>query len=347
MHVLILNYEYPPLGGGAANATKHLVDEYAKKGLRVTVVTSSVSGRVVDSVSETVRVIRVPVGKRDVHHWRFSELFWYLLRARKEMARLSFDVVHCIPSSPCFLLALGCGRRVLSLRGSDVPGFNTRLRVLDFFVKPFYSLFWKRSVVVANSSGLKELALRTSRTDISIIPNGVEKLPVMKVRKRKLRLLFVGRLVERKGIRDVITAVKGLDVSLSIVGDGVLREELEALACENVTFFGALEHSEVVKMYSKHDVYIQTPYHEGMSNTMLEALSAGMPMILSRCEGVEEIFCENGVLVEAGDVQGIREAIDQMNYLNRKRWAEASREHAKNFTWETVAEQYVDVYESV
>ncbi len=353
MRILVLNYEYPPIGGGAANATKHLVHEWAKQGLIVDVITSSQGGYQEESPVDGVRIFRLDVAKKEVHHWRLSEIFRWMGGARYEMRRLHeehpYDIVVALPSSPCGFLAYQLNVPfVLCLRGSDVPGFNPRLKLIDTFGAWVYRRLWAAAdAVVANSAGLAALAHKTSDVDIDVIPNGVSRLPQhTPTQTRRPRLLFVGRLVGRKGLQDALSALQGLDASLTVVGDGVMREELEALAQDlDVTFLGAQPHTRVNELYAQHDVFIQTSYHEGMSNTMLEALSAGLPMIMSSCEGSEEIFCGNGVLVSAGDVDAIREAIIVLQDPQmRAECAQKSALHAQQFTWESVAEQYHSLF---
>jgi glycosyltransferase involved in cell wall biosynthesis len=112
-------------------------------------------------------------------------------------------------------------------------------------------------------------------------------------RSGPVRLLYVGRIVRTKGLRDILRAldlVRDLDVVLDIVGDGNDRASCEQLAADlgvgaRVTFHGRLPRSEVDKFYEAADIFVFPSYREPGGNVSLEAMAFGLPLIVCRRGG--------------------------------------------------------------
>ncbi|CAG0950979.1 hypothetical protein METP2_00205 [Methanosarcinales archaeon] len=82
MRILMLNYEYPPLGGGGSNACKYILKEFAKKNLEVDLVTSSsVNTFETEKMGSTISIYKLPVNKKDIHYWTQREIITYSLKA--------------------------------------------------------------------------------------------------------------------------------------------------------------------------------------------------------------------------------------------------------------------------
>jgi glycosyltransferase involved in cell wall biosynthesis len=128
-----------------------------------------------------------------------------------------------------------------------------------------------------------------------------------------LRLLNVAALAEKKRHADLIDAVAGLDAVLEIVGDGELRESLEARAGPNVRFLGALPPSAVAERMRAADVFVLSSEFENLPVVLLEALASGLPIVATDVGGVSEIVDESvGALVPPRDVPALRRAISDV-----------------------------------
>lgn len=359
VNVLFLNYEYPPLGGGAANATKYLLKEYGKRDdVKVHLITSSTDGYRRENPYPNVTIDYLDIGKDgNIHYQSQKDLLTYSWKALKHAKRLmkerEFDLVHAFFGIPCGFVAQRLGLPyIVSLRGSDVPFYNPRFEKLDRFVFSHFSRdIWKKSLAtVANSQGLKDLALETSPgQEIGVIYNGIdvdEFIPEYRGPHSPLRILGVGRLIPRKGFDILLEAARDLAVGITLVGDGPELGNLEELAKGlNVTFTGAISHDEIVSKYQSHDVFVLPSANEGMSNTVLEAMATGLPVITTNTGGTAELIDGNGFVIER-DVHSLRETLEKV--LQKpdilKAMSIRSRELAQAMSWREVADEYVKLY---
>ena len=258
MRILVLNYEYPPLGGGAAVATAALAQELVQRGIAVDVVTSSAEP--VASVEEPsaptgpgrLRVIRVRSRRIGIHEAGMRGAASYLVNALPQVRRLlqthRYDLVHVFFSLPTGallpLVDLGGVPLIVSLRGSDVPGYDPFNRSMQRFhrvLAPLTRWIWRRADrVVPVCESLGRLALKTCPgLAYSVVPNGVDldlfrpAHPARPTDGAPIRCLAVARLVERKGLGELIRGfalVPRGRYQLEIVGDGPDERALRDLA---------------------------------------------------------------------------------------------------------------------
>jgi glycosyltransferase involved in cell wall biosynthesis len=174
-----------------------------------------------------------------------------------------------------------------------------------------------------------------------------------------LRLMTVGRLSVTKRMPLLIEAVsllrsQGCKVHLTIVGGGSLESQLRQSLSqkdlrEAVTLMGHCRGEDMPQLYRQHDVYVSASMQEGMSNAMLEAMASGLPIVTTRCEGVDELIADNGVVVEeptaaalADRVRGLIEKPEMCRAMSL-----AARKKAESFGWNAVAESYLRLYAKV
>ena len=374
MNVLMLNYEFPPIGGGAGKAHLCMLKEFAgNNSLAIDVLTSAPQpGFTVEDFSDNITIYKVGVHKKNLHFWRKVEVIEWLLQAqfhyRKLLRENNYDLVHAFFGVPtgwlCYRTA-GKLPYIISLRGSDVPGYNIRLGLDYKLMSGLFRKIWSSAaVVVANSIGLRNLALEfMPGLDIRIIPNGIDTEKFHPSKKQSftkpIQALTVGRLISRKRIDLLLAAVGrtkelGLDIQLNIAGEGNLMRPLQKLANElnvadRVSFMGRVPAERMPQLYRDNDIFVMSSDHEGMSNAMLEAMASGLPIITTRCEGVEELIADNGIIVEHPDRKDIAAAIrtlcqDRQAYNS---FSAVSRKRAASFTWFSVTDRYIALYKKV
>ena len=358
----MLNYEYPPIGGGAANANRYVLRELSKKGVEVDLVTSSTEDYKEENPFDNVRIFRIDVDKDELHRWKQIELAKYTLKGLYKSWSLKrkkdYDMIHAWSGVPCgFMAKLLKEKYIVALRGSDVPGYSSRFSWQYKLLTPFIKSVWASSEeVIPNSRGLKKLAKETADISMKVISNGVdvEQFSPRTSQAGDLKVLTVARLVERKRVQDAIKALEGLEAELVVVGEGPERDRLERLAeeigvREKVDFKGYVEHSDIADTYASADVFLLPSMNEGMSNTVLEAMASGLPIIVTDTGGTEELVKGNGFVVDKESPEQIKEAVRR--YSGNRELLEAegesSRKIAEDMSWENVVNRYFKIYQEV
>ena len=164
----------------------------------------------------------------------------------------------------------------------------------------------------------------------ALCPNG-EKLVV-----------FLGRMIPEKGIRELIEAVSGLPgVVLAAAGDGPLLEQLRAQAAGRVFLPGAIGHGQAVRLLAQADCYcLPTRYAEGLPTTLLEAAGCGCPILCTPTAGTEELLPgDTAVFLPDTSPQAIRAGLRQVlgDPAGARRRAEGARQNVlAHFTWDAV-----------
>ncbi len=364
MRVLIINYEFPPLGGGAGNATACLAREWARHGHAVEIVTGGFRGLPAREVRDGYVVRRLPTPRRAQGQCSVGEMCAFMVAScaavlmgpRPDVAIAFFS----IPSGPAaWLLRLLRGVPYLvSLRGGDVPGFDAKnLARLHSLTNPLTALLWRNArAVVGNSAGLCELARNfTPGLEVLEIPNGVDTAcfaPGVRGEAEGCELLFVGRLAPQKGVDVLLRALALIPKGwrLRIAGDGPEGARLSALAIqlglgERVQFLGWTQRECLPGMYRSADVFVFPSYDEGMPNVVLEALASGLPIVATRIAGNEQLVEDgaNGALVPAGEPEVFAKRLLPLildRDLRRAMGARSREIAVERFSWGRSAEQY-------
>ena len=376
MKILILTPEYPPVGGGAANACQYLLRELAGLGIEVDLVTAGLSNRQEVEEHPAGRVFRLPVGKRHIHYWTYQEAVRYLWAARQFVNTSptlnEYSLIHAFFTIPSGLLAYWKRAQlpyIISIRGSDVPGYNKRFTLPHHLLRPVTKAVWKNArSVISNSVGLRELANRTMPDlHIPVIPNGIdanefEPAGVSSAGRPGggVTILAVNRLIHRKGLDVLIDAFRGLradggpPVRLVIVGDGNLRQSLEAYVerermSATVEFMGAVPHAEIAQYYRQADIFVMPSRAEGMSNAILEAMASGLPIVCTDTGGTLELVKDNGLVVPVDDPFALRSALSRLvaGRELRASMGMRSRRRATELTWAKTAAAYAELYEEI
>jgi len=370
----MLNYEFPPIGGGAAKANLCLLKQYTgRSDLRVDMLTSaSKPGFKSEKFSENITIHKVGIHKKHLHFWRRIEVIEWLVKAgfhyRRLLRKNNYDLAHAFFGFPTgWLCYRNTGRLpyIISLRGSDVPGENARLQLDYKILAPAFRAIWKKaSALVACSEGLKERALLfMPMVSIDVIPNGVELdrfFPPENTEKPEvLRLLTVGRLSVTKRIEMLIEAIEILHrtackVRLTVVGGGKMEQQLRKIAAEKelgdvIKITGRIGAEKMPEVYRNNDIFISASMQEGMSNAMLEAMASGLPIVTTRCEGLAELIDGNGIIVEQEKIEDIAKAVKRLadNPELYRQMSTAARKQAEKFNWASVASSYIEQYRKI
>jgi len=182
----------------------------------------------------------------------------------------------------------------------------------------------KADYCVMSTERLLELACTRyglDRKKMQVIPNFVDidrwmPGPENTLKSGPAKIAFVGRLVEPKNPLLLVEACVGLDVEITMVGDGPLRSSVERYAREkevNVTFVGQLPHGQIRDAIQNCFAFVLPSLYEGHPKTLIEAMAMAMPVIGTRVRGIAEIIVDRqtGLLCE-GDAVSLRAAIMEL-----------------------------------
>jgi glycosyltransferase involved in cell wall biosynthesis len=372
VRILFINSEYPPIGAGAGNASANLARLLVKAGNDVTVVTAGFAGLAAEESREGVQILRGPAVRGRIDRSTAWEQVVFMAgasyRCLSLMPRFRPDVVLAFFGLPSGGVAWLLNRLygipyVVSLRGGDVPGF----RPYDFWLYhriavPLLRVIWRQaSSLVANSSGLRELARRfDSEVEIAIVPNGVD--PNLYAVSERMwsppHILSVGRIVHQKGLDLAIKALSELqdmEWSWRVAGDGPLLSTLEHAVRERnmhsrVDFIGWQTTDQLRKEYAGSNLFLFPSRHEGMPNAVLEAMASGLPVISTRIAGNEELVVvgQTGFLVPVDDAAALREALRNLlaDENKRRRMGRAARARVEQeYGWPRAATEYLSILE--
>ncbi len=373
MKLLIISHEYPPIGGGGANACFFLARQFAQSGNAIDILTAMYEALPeVETTESGVTIYRVKCKRKNKEKSSFVEMLSFLCSAWKRAEQMEKEnrydkclVFFGIPSGP---VALHLKRKyglpyVVRFGGGDIPGAQKRFKYIYKVVSPVLRAVWREAdALIANSEGLKKRAQHfENRYEISVIENGVDDRFFCppdgnKEQNDTLKILFVSRLIEGKGLQFVIPKIKQVNeevtkenkkgIRLLIVGDGPYRQTLENLTKEHgaeqiVSFEGRKNKDEVREYYRGADVFILPSLSEGMPNVVLEAMASGLPIVMTPCEGSKELINGNGIVRKSAD---FCEALTKIctSAEQRKRMGVNSRTLVQErFQWEQIAKRYL------
>jgi glycosyltransferase involved in cell wall biosynthesis len=372
--VLIVTYEYPPLGGGGGVIIEALAEQLARQ-IDVTVLTSGRAGLAETETRDRLEIVRVPVWMRDSEATASlpSMLSFFPLSLRRGSALLRsrpFDLVHssfAVPSGPSGLWLARRARvpHVLTVHGGDIYDPSKRL-------SPHRTPGLRETVrwVVRGSDRVVAQSADTARRtreiyvdrEIDRIPLAFRPMECAPASRAALGLgasdrvlVTVGRLVARKGLGQLLRVFASIEdpaLRLIVIGEGPERLALEQ-ACAalgiaaRVRFTGFVSEEQKYGFLSAADLYVSTTLHEGFGIVFLEALSRGLPVICYD-EGGQIDFLDDAVgqLVpvhdEAAFGEAVRRHLADPELLRSK--GLAARGRAAEFSIERFTQRYQEIY---
>ncbi len=372
MNILLVNYEYPPYGGGAGNATQQIAYALVALGHSVTVLTGGHG--IGEQDRHNIDVIRVGSVRTSKSGSNLREMWSFLVKAclwvlRQETGYWDTAIIFfAMPCGPIGLLLkwrLGMPY-VISLRGGDVPGFEPSIHWLHIVLKPIrHSVYRKATAIVANSRSLSELSRATDPFPVAVITNGVDinlfKHTGCTNREKSslLRILMVSRFHVQKNLLRTLAMLEyartvGINYELTLVGDGPERRNiLHFIKSKDLTDVVALAgwvgRSDLASLYDASDCFLSLSLYEGMSNTILEAMASNIPVIASDISANRELIEHgiNGYLVSTERIDTLVEPLSEMSNQENIRMElgiAARRTVIDRHDWIAVANQYAALF---
>ncbi|HJT82722.1 MAG TPA: glycosyltransferase family 4 protein [Chthoniobacterales bacterium] len=376
MKFLLINYEYPPIGAGAATATQAIAKNLCQLGHEVTVLTARYGELPAVQNEEGVTVRRVKCRRRYADRCTIAEMTSFvvsallalpsIMKASRANAVIAF---FSIPCGPIALLAkvLFHMPYVISLRGGDVPGLVPEIAWVHRLLGPIRRAALKyATAVVANANGLRELSEANDPVKVRVIPNGVDAeffqpaLQANAIANQPFRIVFTGRLQTQKNVAllleefAALRASAAIPVELHLVGDGPLRAELQQQADSiglngSVKWHGWNQREQLRRLYQQSDCFVNPSFYEGMPNAVLEAMACAKPVVASGIAGHNVLVRdgENGFLFSLDDHAALRNCLRRLidDRARAVQMGQNGRQLVeREFSWRRVAAAYVDLF---
>lgn len=367
MNILVLNYEFPPLGGGASPVCHEIAKGYVKLGHFVDVVTMGFKGLPEYEIVDKIGVYRVRSIRKKAEVCETHEMLSYVMSAivflNRHLNNKSYDICHChfiVPTGPVALWAKKKFQLdyVITAHGSDVPGYNPdRFGFEHHFTKPLLKAICKNAKEMCSPSLYLSNLIKTNVGDFNIkhIPNGIDlnnfKLDLSK--PKESIILSTGRLLKRKGFHTLIKAVHGAELpfEVHIAGDGPYRNELMNMARGSKTkivFHGWIEKGsrKLLELYEKALIFVLPSSRENASIALLEAMAAKTVVITTNVSGCPETVGDAGFLIDYDDDGRLREILITLSKdpARIKEFSEKAHERLlDNFLWDKIIHDYVEV----
>ncbi len=311
MRILVLNYEFPPIGGGGGRFSADLCRHLARFGHEVRVQTSRFQGLPAREVVEGYEILRSWSGRSQAHTCTVPEMAYYLagnlVPALKQATSWHPHVINVHFAVPTGVLAWIIHRLtgipyVLSAQLGDVPGgVPVQTDHLFRWVKPFTVPIWQDAAALTVPSGeVADLVQLAYNLSAHVVPNGVEletlrpRLPEV---HNPVRLVFVGRFSPQKNLLfllEVLGKLRDLDWRLDLVGDGPLRGELEELSrrldvAARIHFHGWVTPEAATGVMRDSDILVMPSLSEGLSLVGLQALGLGLALATSDHRSMQDL----------------------------------------------------------
>jgi glycosyltransferase involved in cell wall biosynthesis len=367
MKILMICYEFPPIGGGGSRAVDGLSKELSRQGHHVDLVTMGFRKLPQNDRIDNVVVHRVPCIRFKKYKCTAPEAALYLFMAIPKVRQLlscnNYDINHAHFIMPDGLIAWHFKKQadlsyIITAHGSDVPGYNPhRLKMAHRVLAPLWKTITQNAAqIVCPSKHLQSLVVeKGANVKTTLIPYGFNSGRFQTAGKRYKRILIVTRMLKRKGVQYLLEAVKGLELDheINIVGDGPYLPFLQNRADQSqvpVKFWGWLDNKspELKKLYETSTIFVLTSEAENFPVALMEAMAAGLAIITTKGTGCAEVVGESAILVEAKSSQAIRGALlklTQNENLCLELGYKARMRLKEKFSWDVVVRQYVDLYQ--
>jgi len=191
---------------------------------------------------------------------------------------------------------------------------------------------------------------------IEVVYNGIEISETLPIARRENLIVSSGRLVPWKGFGDLIDIVTAhREWRLEILGDGPqyqeLKDRIQKSGSEGrITLRGRVSHAEARDIFARATVFVLNSRYEGLSHTLVEAMSVGTPVVATKAGGNPEVVHDgvNGILIDALNEMTLESALTRIlsDAELRRRLGAAAYERAKDFSIEKTVEATASLLKS-
>ena len=368
---------YPRFVGGAEVAVKEITDRVSSNEIMFDMVTLNGGAEKSEEKIGNVNIHRIFNSVGPIQKLLFP--FAAFLKAQKLNRNTRYDATWSIMANYAgfaalfFKLAHSKVPFLLTLQEGDPIAYIKR-RVM--FVYPLFKMIFTRATYIqAISTYLAQWAKdMNAKCPIDVVPNAVDwKLFSTKVSesatqslKEKLDkksddifIITTSRLVAKNAVGDVIQALQYLPVNVKflILGQGPQEAELKAQAAafevaDRVNFLGYVPHKDMPQYLHVSDMFIRPSISEGLGNSFLEAMAAGIPVIATPVGGIPDFLIdgETGLFCEVKNPKSIAQKVEKIirDKESRDYIVEQARMMVeKKYQWEYVTTKMKEIFASL
>ncbi len=295
------------LATGKKGAFYNTMEEFHKYWDRIDVICPSIGNQEVVSLFDNVFF-------HPSRHHRILQPSWIYRKGKEIYAEQKFNVMT-VHDYPPFYNGMGAWalsgaigvpylEEIFHIVGHPKAGSlkESCYKFLTYIAAPFITLRAKK-VRVMNKNQVPSFLIKAGvkKNKLEYIPAVYLDTDVFKDlgMTKVFDTIFVGRIVENKGINILLDAVKETQLSLLIVGEGPLKEELEQKVqswgkSDKIKFYGwAKDSAEIAELINKSKIFVMSSYNEGGPRTVVEAMACGTP-ILATPVGIVPDLVEDG-----------------------------------------------------
>lgn len=356
MKILVLNYEYVPIGGGGSIVSKELCEHFSSLGNSVDVVTMGYKTLKKYENVKGVNIHRVKCLRTKINICYPWEQLTYCISAyryiKKNLNIKNYDIVHCHFIIPTGLLALILKMKykkeyILTSHGSDVIGHNkSRFKVLYKIVTPLWKIIVKNAIAVTAPSKylLEKIKRIYPQANVVLIQNGINVSDFKKCKKERI-ITTLSTIKESKGIQDIIEAISELDLKewkLQIIGEGpylnTLKEQVKKYNLDSkVVFYGRIDGQKRFDYLSSSGMYFTGSRFEAFPVSLLEAMGANCKIVASNIDVYQEFKEYIYIYKNKNELKKIVKDIISVK-------PEAKRYDISKYDWNNIYLLYIDLF---
>lgn len=370
MRILIISNIPPYVKGGAETQARMLAEEFTRQGHQVVILGQSVEESVLDVAGRIIPVRRLRIVQKT--KWLRAVSYILTLMAYILVNKRQFDVVYCrfireatlTISFIKFLFRLdlpliGCTACAGKMGDAE---FISKLPFSTFVISVLNGhCNFINNISPATANEFRSLGVHSS--SLKYIPNGIRLSgiePKNYVNKKR-QIVYMGRLTSQKGLTFLLHAFRlvldhEIQCGLHLIGEGPELKSLQSLCKElkitdHVRFHGHIENSLIVNTLKSFDIMVMPSLYEGFCTAVIEAMYAGLPVLVTRSGGPEYfVDAELGRVCDPASAEQLMSNILELVQMNDAKILSlgmAGRiKVERNFDISIIAKQYLNLFQS-
>lgn len=333
--------------GGAERVISLLANHYAEQGYFVSVILL-LTDKVEYDLDDRIEIINL-TGKKRAY---VINTFYWIKNIRAFVKKTNPDVIVAFVARIAILVqssCIGLKRNIIISERND-PTMDGRSKYIKVLANLLYP---KCNGIVFQTEKAKTCFPKQIQVKGNVIYNPV-KVYQFASNENSKKVVAVGRLAAQKNHKLLIDAFKDIskdaDYELWIYGEGLLRKELEKYIEEcglskKIHLPGNVMN--IHEVISDSALFVLSSDYEGMSNSLLEALIMGLPVVATNCAGTDEVIVngENGIIVPTGNKEELSKAMKTIleDADLRKKLANNAKQKAWVFSTDIVLQKWDEV----